>query len=73
MNADLSEVAADPAVPSVDFLRTLPKRVVESPIGSTPDFDYAMRMVQVASAVPAPATDEIRRPCEVRGERVAAA
>jgi hypothetical protein len=54
MRADLDEVAQDPAVPSVDFFRTLPKRVVESPIGptSTPNYYYAMRLAQIALVAP---------------------
>lgn len=54
MRADLDEVAEDPRVPSVEFFRTLPKRVVESPIGqtSTPNFYYAMRMVQISMLAP---------------------
>lgn len=54
MQADLDEVAKDPDVPSVDFFRTLPKRVVESPIGptSTPNYCYAMRMTQIAMPAP---------------------
>ncbi|MFT3865678.1 MAG: acetoacetate decarboxylase family protein [Solirubrobacterales bacterium] len=54
MQADLDQVAEDPRVPSVDFFRSLPKRVVESPIGptSTPNFYYAMRMVQIAMLAP---------------------
>ena len=54
MRAGLDEVARDPAVPSVAFFRSLPKRVVESPIGptATPNFYYAIRMAQVGLLAP---------------------
>jgi hypothetical protein len=54
MKADLAEVAKDPEVPGVDFFRGLPKRAVESPIGptSTPNYYYAMSIVQIAMLAP---------------------
>lgn len=60
MQADLDVVAGDPGVPSVDFFRALPKRVVESPIGmtSTPNFYHAMRMAQIAMPAPIAAVRE---------------
>lgn len=54
MRAELDEIAQDPAVPSIEFFRALPKRVVESPIGptSTPNYYYAMRLAQIALVAP---------------------
>ncbi|NNG39541.1 acetoacetate decarboxylase [Flexivirga sp. ID2601S] len=42
MNSDLDEVARDPRVSDVSFFRSIPKTVVESPIGTTltPNFYY---------------------------------
>lgn len=54
MQADLDEVAKDPAVRSVDFFKGLPKRVIESPVGktSTPNYYYATRTFQVVMLAP---------------------
>lgn len=60
MAAPLDEVAADPRVPGVDFFRTLPKTVVQSPIGETrtPNFYYAMSSARLTMVAP---TRAIRR------------
>lgn len=54
MQADLDEVAKDPGVADVEFFRGLPKRVAESPIGSTstPNYYYAMSVVQIGMLAP---------------------
>lgn len=54
MTGDLAEIAQDPAVPGVEFFRGLPKRAVQSPIGptSTPNYYYAMSVVQIAMLAP---------------------
>ena len=54
MDVPLDKVAADPRVPSVDFFRTLPKKQVQSPIGTTrtPNFYYAMSSARLTMVAP---------------------
>ncbi len=54
MQADLEDVARDPAAPGVDVVRRLPKRVVGSPVGrGRPSDDLASLRAFAAISVDA--------------------
>lgn len=54
MNPDLDEVAQDPAAGNIDFFRKIPKKLVESRVGSVwaPNFYYRSSNIQLLMLAP---------------------
>ncbi|QIS01177.1 acetoacetate decarboxylase [Nocardia brasiliensis] len=67
MRADLDEVARDPQVRSVDYFRSLRKRVMDSPLGETanPTYYYSASILQLTMLAPLDALhDRLPEPLE---------